>query len=122
MVMVCCDVELVAVAPVVPAGPERIELRLGGTAAGDLDLRACAACRIAVVDHVRVDPPFRRRGLATRLVRAALSARPGYRWSTSVLGGTDEARGFWSALTEWPGTTGIPEECAHMHEAAWHSP
>lgn len=111
------DVELVALPAWWPAGVERIEICSGGRPVGDVDFRACADCRVAVLEQVRVDPPYRRRGWATRAVQAAVASRPGYRWATSALHDTVEARAFWAALG-WPEEDlGVPVWCAHMYEA-----
>jgi hypothetical protein len=110
-------VGLVRVPPEVTAGPERIEIRVDDRVIGDVDLRVCPQCRVAVLTHVRVSQPYRRRGLATAAVRASLAYYPGYRWSTSPIDDTDEARGFWHALTFWPRRLGDPAYCQHMHDA-----
>ncbi len=100
----------------VPAGPSGIEIRLGGLIIGDIDLRVCGHCRLAVVEHIRIEPAYRRRGLATRAVHAVLAGHPGYRWATSPIDDNPGARSFWDSL-DWPGTPGTGELCPHMREA-----
>ena len=87
------DLELVAIPATAPAGPADLEIRLDGVIVGDLDFRVCVHCQLAVIEHIRIDPPYRRRGLATRAVQVILAEHPDYRWSTSLIDDTAEARG-----------------------------
>lgn len=103
-------------APPVSAGLTHVELRVGGIVVGNLDLRICPTCAVAVVDYIRVDPPYRRRGFATRAVCGAVARYPASAWSTSPLDDSDEARAFWASV-DWPGTLGNPAECPHMRQA-----
>jgi predicted acetyltransferase len=112
-------IDLVQVPAALPTGLEYFEIRSDGEPVGSVDVRACPTCRIAVVIHIRVAEPYRRRGLATAALRAGMTSRPGYRWSTSPVEDTDGARAFWRVITAggWPGTIGEAEECQHMREA-----
>lgn len=112
---VSAAVEIVRVPAAVPAGVTRLDVLLDGIPVGDLHVRLCAACQQGLIEHVRVDPPYRRRGLARRLVAAATADRPGYMWSTTVIDATSEARGFARAGI-WPGPP-TPWWCQHMREA-----
>jgi GNAT superfamily N-acetyltransferase len=117
--------EFVCVPAVVPAGLEYVEIRLGARVVGSVDLRACAVCQLAVVSYIRVAPPYRRRGLATAVVRTVLADRPGYWWTTSPLEDTACARGFWASIEAagWPGELGAAtESCPHMREADQRTP
>lgn len=114
-------VEFVVRPATLPAGVERLDVLLDGQVSGDLDFRACEHCHQAVLEQIRIDPPYRRQGLARGALQAAVDNRPGYRWSTSVLADTAEARSFWTAVG-WAGVLGNPDWCAHMYEADRHTP
>ncbi|HKN54919.1 MAG TPA: GNAT family N-acetyltransferase [Amycolatopsis sp.] len=104
--------------PDVPAGVGQIEVRLHRKAIADLDLRMCWIDERGVIEQVRVDEPYRRRGFGTLLVATALARRPGYRWSTTPIEDTIAARAFWAAQRLPPGLQlGDPFHCSHMHEA-----
>jgi hypothetical protein len=115
-------VELVTLSAVHPAGPAVVEIREHGEIVGDVDFRVCHNCRLAVVEHVRVDPPQRRRRLATRAITYLLNNWPDYRWSTSPID-DHEALCFWKSL-DWPEpeTLGAPVECVHMLRADERTP
>ncbi|MEV0705114.1 GNAT family N-acetyltransferase [Saccharopolyspora sp. NPDC050389] len=110
-------VELVTIPAELPAGLAVVEIREHGVAVGDADYRVCEVCRLGVVEQVRVDPPFRRRGLATQVIIKLLADWPGCRWSTSPINAPG-ALCFWKSL-DWPEpeTLGSPVECAHMRHA-----
>lgn len=113
------DVEFVPIPPEWPAGLERLEIRLDGVPVGEVDFRACTACQLAIVEHVRIDPPYRRRRLARQAVRLLLAGYPAHRWHTTAI--QPEATGFWEALG-WPSATGgEPAWCGHMYEADRHT-
>ncbi|MGP4016853.1 hypothetical protein [Saccharopolyspora sp. 5N708] len=86
-------VELVTVPAVLPAGHAALEIHEHGVIVGDVDFRVCDACRLGLVEHVRVDRPRRRRGLATQAIN--------------------------KLLADWPDpeTFGKPGECTHIREA-----
>jgi len=117
-------VEFVRVPPILPAGREYVEIRLRGETVGSVDVRVCAECLIGVVTYIRVAEPHRRRGLATAVLRAVLADGTGYRWSTSPIENTAEARGLWGSVAAvgWPGVIGEAEECGHMREADQRTP
>ncbi|GAA4859511.1 MULTISPECIES: GNAT family N-acetyltransferase [Saccharopolyspora] len=107
------DLELLVTPADPPAGHTAIEILLGGLIVGDVDLLMCDPCRLAVVDHIRIDPRCRRRGLATRALDAVLATWPEHRWSTAPIDDTPEAMAFWRSL-DWPGPLGRPDGCAHL--------
>lgn len=122
MANVAGNVELTWVDPVLPAGPARVEVLVDGVVVGDVDIRLChQACRLGIVEHVRVDSAARRRRLATQALEAVVAAYPDYEWSTSPLADTAEARGFWAAIA-WPGTLSRAHPCRHMRRADQHIP
>jgi GNAT superfamily N-acetyltransferase len=97
------------------AGLARIEVVVQSRTVGDLDWRSCSAdsCRCAVIESVRVDHGFRRRGYATAAVRAAVELTgPGYTWSTTAVTGI-AAQAFWSSMG-WPPAAHTPRYCPHM--------
>lgn len=108
-------VEIVRVPALVPAGVTRLDVLLDGLPVGDLHVRTCEPCQQGLIEHVRVDPPYRRLGLARRLVAAATAEHPGYAWSTTVIDATSEAQGFAQAGI-WPGPP-TPSWCQHMRVA-----
>lgn len=108
-------VEIVRVPAAVPAGVTRLDVLLDGLPVGDLHLRICEPCQQGLIEHVRIDPPFRRQGLARRLVAVATAAHPGYTWSTTVIDATREAQRFAQAGI-WPGPP-TPWWCEHMRTA-----
>jgi hypothetical protein len=103
-----------------PAGPERIELWLySQTLVGDLDLRRCDQCKLAVLEHIRIDSPYRRRGLAARALHEVFAELRSYRWCTTEIDDTPAAQAFWSSIP-WPGDArdlGQPHYCEHMRQA-----
>lgn len=110
--------QLVAVPPPVAAAPGRIEVRLDGRVVTDLDVALCGICRRGVVEHVRTDPAFRRRGLAWTAVAAARARGAGYSWSTTAVSDSD-AREFWEAIGfAADAELGRARYCEHMR-AAW---
>ncbi|QRP45769.1 hypothetical protein [Amycolatopsis sp. FDAARGOS 1241] len=133
--------ELVAVPPDEAAGPGRIELHLDGHPVGAATLAVCTADRLGVLEHVQVDGQVRRRGYGRVLALAAFSRLDwftdvpdwmrgdhrvralravqrgvGYRWTTTLIEDTPEARGFaeWLPLPK----VGEPRYCQHMLDAA----
>lgn len=90
------DSPLVTFPPDVAAGAGRIERHLDpyGVVA-DLDLTVCHACRLAVIEHVRTDPPHRRRGYGRELVTAAVGHGPGCDWSTTRVDTLQGAKGVY---------------------------
>jgi len=113
---------LVARAAALPGGLAWLILSVDGRPVADLSLRTCETCGIGVIEHVRVDPPWRRRGLACRLLTAALAGRESLRWSTTEVADSAAARGFWAG----PAAVGVETDavcrCAHMAEADSRSP
>ncbi|HET6502278.1 MAG TPA: GNAT family N-acetyltransferase [Amycolatopsis sp.] len=109
---------LVRFPPARRAGIGRIELQLNGQTVGEVSLAACGPCRRAVLTGIRVDDVpvnYRRLGYGRVLVAAALARAPAarYRWSTTALRDTVEARAFWAAVG-FPGTVGHPTYCSDM--------
>lgn len=106
------------VRPPVRAGVGQIVAKLDGVAIADIDLRMCAVDERGVIEHVRVDDGYRRRGLGTILVAAALARAPGFRWSTMEVDKGLPARAFWASLRPAvPLQIGEPVRCSHMREA-----
>lgn len=104
--------------PPVRAGVGQITAKLDGDPIADLDLRMCPIDERGVLEHIRVDDQFRRRGLAGVLVAAALARGPGFHWSTTVVGKAVEARAFWASVRPAvPLQIGEPFYCSHMREA-----
>ena len=110
------------------AGLARVELVVdegqaaddtGGVAEGigDLDWRSCTVCRVAVIEHVRVDDralrgqPLRRNGYGTLLVRAVLATAPTFSWSTTVVTSA-AAAAFWASVGSID--RHVPVYCPHM--------
>lgn len=109
------DVHVRYLPPDRPAGLARIEVVVDGRTVGDLDWRSCpdVACRCAVIESVRIDQGFRRRGYATAAVRAAGAITgPGCNWSTTAVT-SRVAHAFWTSLG-WPMSAHIPRYCPHM--------
>ncbi|TDX84935.1 GNAT family N-acetyltransferase [Amycolatopsis arida] len=109
---------LVVVPPTVPAGVGRIELRLDGHPVGDIDLALCGRCRTGVVEHVRVDPAWNRRGYGRTLLAAALTRGPAYDWSTTPVADHPVSRAFWSAVAPRHLEVGVPRRCSDLLAAA----
>ncbi|MDT8913465.1 GNAT family N-acetyltransferase [Amycolatopsis sp. PS_44_ISF1] len=108
-------VELVAHPPDRPAGVGYLALQIHGRAVADIDLQLCQLDHIGVIEQVSVDLGYRRRGLATVLVAAALARGPGFSWSTTAIDATVAARAFWASLdTAEPLQFGQPRYCNHM--------
>ena len=104
--------------PPVRAGVGQIIAKLDGVPIADIDLRMCSVDERGVIEHVRVDEAFLRRGLGTVLVAAALARGPGYIWSTTAVDEAVEARAFWARLRpSVPLAIGEPFYCSHMREA-----
>ena len=107
---------VLAVIPPVGRGEAgRIELRLNGQTAGEVRLAACGPCRRAVITWVGVEVTCRRLGYGHVLVAGALARAPAtrYRWSTTALPDTVEARAFWASIG-FPGDVGKPDFCSDM--------
>lgn len=114
---------LVRIPPDVRGGVGQLQLRMDSVPLADLDLAVCGPCRRAVLEHVRVDEPHRRRGYGRLLVSAALSLAPAdrYRWSTTKVATNPVARAFWAGIA-WPGEPDLPEYCTDMDKAAGRLP
>lgn len=56
----CTAVEIVRVPAAVPAGIARLDVLLDGLPVGDLHVRMCEPCQQGLIEHVRVDRPYRR--------------------------------------------------------------
>ncbi|MFK0250192.1 hypothetical protein ACIQUM_36285 [Amycolatopsis azurea] len=106
---------LAARPPMMRGGVGHILMQLRGVTIADLDVQMCGVCRAGVLDQVRVDGPYLRRGIGTVLVTAALSRGRGYRWSTTAIIDTVTAKAFWAAqqLPE-DMVLGEPSRCSHM--------
>ncbi|OXM47536.1 GNAT family N-acetyltransferase [Amycolatopsis alba] len=101
--------------PMVRGGVGQIILQLWGAAIADLDVQMCDRCQAGVVEQIRVDPGYLRRGIGTVLVDAALIRGRGYRWSTTSIAYTMTAKAFWAAQHLPRGTVlGEPRRCPHM--------
>lgn len=104
--------------PPVRAGVGQIIAKLEGVAIADVDLRMCPVDERGVIEHIRVDEQYLRRGLGTILVAAALARAPGYRWSTTAVNKDLPARAFWASLRPAVRLAiGEPAYCSHMREA-----
>ncbi|MCI2424294.1 hypothetical protein MOQ72_43570 [Saccharopolyspora sp. K220] len=101
----------------VPAGPQRVVVWLNGHGiVGDLDVRVCHACRTGVVEHVRIDTSFRRRGLGCAALCEVVSGLADYGWTTTAI--EPAAAGFWDRQDRIPAAgLGAARYCDHMHEA-----
>lgn len=111
---------MVSVPAAVEAGTGRLEARLAhGEVVADLDVTVCHACRRGVIEHVRTDPPHRRRGHGRALVNAALCHGDGYAWTTTAVD-TTGAAAFWHAVA--PDLPHQPVYCTHMRHAATLEP
>lgn len=108
-------VDIVRVPAAVPAGVERLDVLVDGIPVGDLHLRSCEPCQQGLIEHVRIDPPYRRQGLARRLISDATADHPSYTWSTTVIDTTREAQRF-AQTGIWPGPP-TPRWCEHMRAA-----
>ena len=108
-------VAIVSVPAWIAAGVDRLDVLVDGQPVGDLHLRLCAPCRLGLIEHVRIDRQYRRRGLGRRLVAAATEGRSVWSWSTTVISDNAEARTF-AAAGIWPGPP-RPQWCAHMRAA-----
>ncbi|MEV4649030.1 GNAT family N-acetyltransferase [Saccharopolyspora sp. NPDC049357] len=108
-------VEIVRIPARVPAGIDRLDVLVDGLPVGDLLLRVCEPCEVAVIEHLRIDRWYTRQGLGRRLVEAATAEHAGYAWSTTEISDNPSARGF-AAAGLWPGPP-VPAWCEHMREA-----
>ena len=112
------ELVLAARPPEVKAGVGQIELRLRGQVIADIDVRLCGVDTRGVIEQVRVDEKYQRRGFGTVLVAAALARGPAYRWSTTKLDDSVGARAFWASLRPaGPLQLGEPFYCSHMRLA-----
>jgi GNAT superfamily N-acetyltransferase len=106
------------VRPPMRAGVGQIVATLDGAPIADIDLRMCPVDERGVIEHIRVDDQYRRRGLGTVLVAAALARGSAYRWSTTAVDKAVAARAFWASLRlAAPLQIGEPFYCSHMREA-----
>ncbi|MFI5584555.1 GNAT family N-acetyltransferase [Amycolatopsis sp. NPDC051758] len=109
---------VVARRPVERAGVGRLEIRLRGEIVAAADLQLCGIDHRGVVRHVQVEPAHRQRGFGTLLLDAALARGPGYHWSTTGIGRTEEARDFWAYQDPAePLHLEQPHYCTHMRQA-----
>ncbi|UUV32218.1 hypothetical protein NQK81_01850 [Amycolatopsis roodepoortensis] len=101
--------------PFARAGIEQIMLQLRDVTIADLDMQMCSACKVGVVEQVRVDHAYLRRGIGTVLLHAALVRGRGYRWSTTTIADTAAATAFWASQHLPPGMVlGDPKRCPDM--------
>ena len=114
---------LVRIPPAMPrGGVGRLQLRVDGHARGDVDIALCGPCHRAVLEQVRVDTGYLRRGYGRVLIAAVLALAPAYDWSTTAVDRADPvACAFWAAV-HWPGTLGTPAYCSDMLRAAELTP
>lgn len=110
---------LVAVPPPARGGVGRITVHVRQHAIGDIDIAVCGPCRRACLEQIRVEEKYRRLGFGRLLLAAALARLPPehYRWSTTKLEDTIEAKSFW-ARVDFPGELGKPDYCRDMLVAA----
>lgn len=110
---------LVRIPPAVPRSRVgQLQLRVDNVVRGDVDLAVCGPCRRAVLEQVRVDPAYTRRGYGRLLVAAAVAVAPEFAWSTTAVDQANPiARAFWAAV-DWPGQLGTPAYCTDMRRAA----
>jgi GNAT superfamily N-acetyltransferase len=109
---------LAARRPALLGGIGQLEVLLREAPIADMDVRMCPVDERGVIEQVRVDEPYRRRGFGVLLVEAALARGPGYRWSTTVVSDSAEARSFWASRRIPAGLElGVPFWCSHMREA-----
>ncbi|MCI2423843.1 hypothetical protein MOQ72_41210 [Saccharopolyspora sp. K220] len=110
------DAELVLMPEERPAGPAAVEVCLGGVIVGDVTFRVCRSCRLAVVEHVRVESRQRRRRLAALAINFLVSRWSDYRWTTSPIDDTAESVRpnahcrQWTLLRCLPGTRQLTSE------------
>lgn len=85
---------LVRIPPATRGGIRQLRLWVDGVARADIDVAICGPCKRGVVEHVRTDEQYRRRGYGRVLVAAALSLAPpaDYRWSTTKVADDPVAR------------------------------
>ncbi|QXV63541.1 hypothetical protein CVV72_40995 (plasmid) [Amycolatopsis sp. TNS106] len=112
---------LAARPPLVRGGVGQIMLQLWGTTIADLDVQMCGPCRVGVVEQIRVDTEYLRRGIGTVLLAAALVRGRGYRWSTTTIDDTVTARAFWAAQQLPDMTLGEPRRCSDMLAVDGHT-
>ncbi|MCI2420848.1 hypothetical protein MOQ72_25695 [Saccharopolyspora sp. K220] len=93
--------------------PGRRASRSGRTAWSSGNWSCGSATAAGWLDHIRIDPRCRRRGLAALAVELVRRTWSGYRWSTAPIERTTEALGFWHSV-DWPGPLGVPDECRHL--------
>ncbi|QWF85825.1 GNAT family N-acetyltransferase [Amycolatopsis sp. CA-230715] len=102
-----------------PAAPSSIALQLDGVTIGDIDIAVCDVDALGVVEHVRIDPGYRRRGLGRLLIAAAYTSAPTCDWSITAI--TPSAVDFWAAIHPLGAAT-PPRYCVHHREDAEHVP
>lgn len=112
------ELVLAARRPALLGGVGQLEVRLRGAAIADINVRMCHVDERGVIEQVRVDEPYRRRGLGVVLVQAALARGPSYRWSTTSVADSAAARSFWASRRIPAGLElSVPFWCSHMREA-----
>ncbi|MZD06646.1 hypothetical protein GTW43_16295 [Streptomyces sp. SID5785] len=55
-----------------------------GPPVGEIRFQVCAGCRVGRVRSLWVDEMWRREGVGSDLLGAAVGARPGFRWTTTL--------------------------------------
>ncbi|ANN21085.1 hypothetical protein SD37_39555 [Amycolatopsis orientalis] len=106
---------LVLLRPLTPAGIGSIQLRLGHTTFGEVQLSLCSIDRRAILVHVDIEEKHRRRGAGSVLVAAAAARGPRYQWTTLPIDRDPTSIAFW-ARTGAPGPA-APHPCTHQLEA-----
>lgn len=106
---------LVARPPVARTDVGRIEMRLQRIPIGVVAVQLCGADQRGVLHHVEVKDEYRRRGIGSVLVAAAMKLGSGYSWSTTKINGSPEVRAFCASIDS---VTSIhldePLYCSHM--------
>ncbi|WP_410663463.1 hypothetical protein [Amycolatopsis sp. lyj-84] len=101
--------------PPTPAGIGSIQLRLGCTTFGEVQLSLCSIDRRAILVHVDIEEKHRRRGAGSVLVAAAAARGSRYEWTTLPIDRDPTSVAFW-ARTGAPGPA-APRPCTHQLEA-----
>jgi GNAT superfamily N-acetyltransferase len=91
-----------------------IMLQLDGRPLGDIDLSLGGPCRRGVIEGVRVEEAYQRRGYGRVLVAAALTRSSGYSWSATKVDDSPVARSFWASVAPVSLSLGMPSWCSDM--------